>query len=203
MDLSCPATQKIRAWSCLAIECPVCERVSVTVVAGITMRAYKRLQMSSRIGKLGSVLEPKVSGDLVIPMFWAEETAQAPADLAQQFKATVYRAQWFERNLGKLSWILGGCFVLFGIILAVVTVELGADPEKWAPTSHAAAIAAARDMFTVQPTADEETGVQTAEATTSEVQVRPTTTDDSSLAAEAVDLERQRLLPPGRQEAST
>lgn len=55
------------------------------------MRAFKRMMMSSRIGSLGGVLEPHVAGNLTIPIFWVEETGEAPKELAQQFKVTVYR----------------------------------------------------------------------------------------------------------------
>lgn len=171
------------------------------LLAGITMRALKRLQISSRMGSLGDVLDPKVPGNLTIPMFWGEEWAEAPAHLAQQFKSTVYTAQWLERNLGKLCWILGGCFVLFGIILAVVTVELASDPDKWAPTSEAAVIAAARGMLSVGPADAVETGRGeglSAAAGVNDVSLHSAGEDSSTLAAEAGDLERQRLLAHGR-----
>jgi hypothetical protein len=49
------------------------------------------MMMSSRIGKLGSVLEPHVAPNLTLPIFWAEESGEATADLAQQFKTSLYR----------------------------------------------------------------------------------------------------------------
>lgn len=161
------------------------------------MRALKRLQVSSRIGSLGSVLDPNVRGNLTMPMFWGEEWAEAPADQAQQFKSTVYTAQWLERNLGKLCWILGGCFVLFGVILAVVTVELASDPDKWAPTSQAAVIAAARGMLSVSPPAVEESQHGEGSSAAAGLAFPSVGYDNSALAAEAEYLERQRLLARG------
>jgi hypothetical protein len=54
------------------------------------MRVYKRLMMSSRVGDLGSVLDPRVRPNLTIPMFWAEEAVAATPQLAAQFKSRVY-----------------------------------------------------------------------------------------------------------------
>eukprot|EP00879_Flechtneria_rotunda_P028466 GHRR01030582.1.p1 GENE.GHRR01030582.1~~GHRR01030582.1.p1 ORF type:complete len:491 (+),score=126.44 GHRR01030582.1:556-2028(+) len=126
--------------------------IDVEPTTGVTMRAYKRLMLSSRLGPLGSVLEPGVAGNLTIPMFWAEETGQLTHDLARQFKSSVYRAQWFIANLGKMCWILGGSLILIGILLAVLTVELASDPDKWPgqPASDVVVLAAARDMLSVR-----------------------------------------------------
>jgi len=55
------------------------------------MRVFKRLMMSSRVGELASVLDPRVRGNLTIPMFWAEEAVEATPELAAQFKGQVYR----------------------------------------------------------------------------------------------------------------
>lgn len=54
------------------------------------MRVLKRLMMSSRIGDLGSVLDPSVRHNLTIPMFWAEESVALTHQLAEQFKGRVY-----------------------------------------------------------------------------------------------------------------
>uniref|UniRef100_A0A383W126 Uncharacterized protein n=1 Tax=Tetradesmus obliquus TaxID=3088 RepID=A0A383W126_TETOB len=122
--------------------------VDVEPTTGITLRAFKRMMMSSRIGGLGSVLEPHVAPNLTIPIFWAEESGEAPQELAQQFKSTLYRAQWMVANLAKVCWIAGGCCMLCGIVLAVLTVQLAADPDKWQPVAaDESAIAAARDML--------------------------------------------------------
>lgn len=51
-------------------------------------------------------------------------------------------------NLAKVCWIAGGCCMLCGIVLAVLTVQLAADPDKWQPVAaDESAIAAARDML--------------------------------------------------------
>jgi hypothetical protein len=51
-------------------------------------------------------------------------------------------------NLAKVCWIAGGCFMLCGIVLAVLTVQLAADPDKWQPVAaDESALAAARDML--------------------------------------------------------
>ncbi|WIA16356.1 hypothetical protein OEZ85_013054 [Tetradesmus obliquus] len=122
--------------------------VDVEPTTGITLRAFKRMMMSSRIGGLGSVLEQHVAPNLTIPIFWAEESGEAPQELAQQFKSTLYRAQWMVANLAKVCWIAGGCCMLCGIVLAVLTVQLAADPDKWQPVAaDESAIAAARDML--------------------------------------------------------
>lgn len=63
------------------------------------------------------------------------------------------------QHLGKLCWISGGLTLLLGIILAVLTVELAADPDKWPGRSEAVLAAAAR-MFRVSSTAG---GLGTAE----------------------------------------
>jgi hypothetical protein len=63
----------------------------ISALAGITLRAFKRMMMSSRIGPLGSVLEPHVAPNLTIPIFWAEESGEATADMAQRFKSSLYR----------------------------------------------------------------------------------------------------------------
>ena len=55
------------------------------------MRAYKRLMVSSQVSDLGSTLDPKVPGNLTIPIFWAQEYSQINEDQAQQFKDMVYR----------------------------------------------------------------------------------------------------------------
>lgn len=54
------------------------------------MRVVKRLMMSSRVGELGSVLDPTVRHNLTIPMFWAEESVGLTQELAEQFKSRVY-----------------------------------------------------------------------------------------------------------------
>jgi hypothetical protein len=54
------------------------------------MRVLKRLQMSSRVGDLGSVLDPAVRPNLTLPMFWAEESVALTPQLAAQFKGRVY-----------------------------------------------------------------------------------------------------------------
>ncbi|KAF6251207.1 CD36 family-domain-containing protein [Scenedesmus sp. NREL 46B-D3] len=99
--------------------------VDVEPTTGITLRAFKRMMMSSRIGDLGSVLEPNVAPNLTIPIFWAEESGEVTQDLAQQFRSSLYsaftgphcvntfrltrwmhcrrRAQWMVANLSK-SW---------------------------------------------------------------------------------------------------
>lgn len=61
--------------------------------------------------------------------------------------------------MGKLCWISGGLTLLLGIILAVLTVELAADPDKWPGRSETVLAAAAR-MFRVSSTAG---GLVTAE----------------------------------------
>jgi hypothetical protein len=50
------------------------------------------MMMSSRIGELGSVLEPHVAPNLTIPIFWAEESGEATENLTQQFKSSLYRS---------------------------------------------------------------------------------------------------------------
>lgn len=50
---------------------------------------------------------------------------------------TLCRALWVVQHLGKLCWISGGLLVLLGVILAVLTVELSADPDKWPGRSEA------------------------------------------------------------------
>jgi hypothetical protein len=47
--------------------------------------------VSSRVGGLGSVLDPHVVGNLTIPMFWAEEAVEAPEAATQMFTNRVYR----------------------------------------------------------------------------------------------------------------
>jgi hypothetical protein len=47
------------------------------------------------------------------------------------------RALWVVQHLGKLCWISGGLLLLLGVILAVLTVELSADPDKWPGRSEA------------------------------------------------------------------
>lgn len=56
------------------------------------------------------------------------------------------RALWVVDHLGKVCWIGGGLLVLLGVILAVLTVELAADPDKW-PGKSEAVLAAAGRMF--------------------------------------------------------
>jgi hypothetical protein len=51
-----------------------------------------------------------------------------------------------------LCWISGGLLLLLGVLLAVLTVELAADPDKW-PGRSEAVLAAAERMFRVS-TAD-------------------------------------------------
>lgn len=120
--------------------------VDVEPTTGITMRVLKRLMMSSRVGDLGSVLDPAVRQNLTIPMFWAEESVALTHQLAEQFKSRVYTALWVLEHLGKMCWIGGGLLVLLGVILAVLTVELAADPDKW-PGRSEAVVAAAGRMF--------------------------------------------------------
>jgi hypothetical protein len=57
----------------------------------MTMRAYKRLMVSSQVAGLGSTLDPKVAGNLTIPIFWAQEYSQINEEQAQEFKDKVYR----------------------------------------------------------------------------------------------------------------
>jgi hypothetical protein len=51
-------------------------------------------------------------------------------------------------NLSKVCWIAGCCFMLCGVVLAVLTVQLAADPDKWqSVAADESALAAARDML--------------------------------------------------------
>lgn len=51
-------------------------------------------------------------------------------------------------NLSKVGWIAGGCFMLCGLVLAVLAVQLAADPDKWqAVAADESALAAARGML--------------------------------------------------------
>lgn len=58
------------------------------------------------------------------------------------------RAQWLVANLGKVCWVAGGCCLLCGLVLALLTVQLAEDPDRWpdAPPKDAV-LTAARDML--------------------------------------------------------
>jgi len=48
--------------------------------------------------------------------------------------------------LGKASWLAAGLLLLSGIVLAVLTVQLAADPDRW-PGAPADVMASARNML--------------------------------------------------------
>eukprot|EP00775_Hariotina_reticulata_P003236 gene3236-3513_t len=147
MPMFCGADERLAADSGL-----VCDEerhqtfIDVEPITGITLRAFKRLMVSSRVGGLGSVLDPKVVGNLTIPMFWAEEAVEAPEAATKMFTTRVYRAQWVVLYLGKACWLASGLLLLSGLVLAVLTVQLAADPDRW-PGGPADVMASARNML--------------------------------------------------------
>jgi hypothetical protein len=57
---------------------------------GITMRAYQRLQVSSQVAGLGATLDPLVSPNTTLPLFWAELSSEITQEAATQFRQRVY-----------------------------------------------------------------------------------------------------------------
>ncbi|KAG2441772.1 hypothetical protein HXX76_003385 [Chlamydomonas incerta] len=61
---------------------------------GVTMRAAKRLQLSSQLSDSArAVLEPAIAAPLLLPVFWAEEASQVSEAQAAAFRGSVYRVQ--------------------------------------------------------------------------------------------------------------
>lgn len=65
-------------------------------------------------------------------------------------------------HLGKLAWLSGGLLLLLGVLAAVLTVELAADPAaEWGPdrsgeSGVAALLDSARRMFRVSASGSDE-----------------------------------------------
>ncbi|PNW71524.1 hypothetical protein CHLRE_16g657950v5 [Chlamydomonas reinhardtii] len=83
---------------------------------GVTMRAAKRLQLSSQLSDTArAVLEPGIGAPLLLPVFWAEEASQVSEAQAAAFRGSVYRVQGWVAALR--AWALPAAAV--AAVLAV------------------------------------------------------------------------------------
>ncbi|KAG2451781.1 hypothetical protein HYH02_003559 [Chlamydomonas schloesseri] len=68
--------------------------IDVEPTTGVTMRAAKRLQLSSQLSDTArATLEPGIASSLLLPVFWAEEASQVSEAQAAAFRGSVYRVQ--------------------------------------------------------------------------------------------------------------
>lgn len=81
----------------MGVECDPAKHnlfLSVEPITGITMRAAKRLQISSTFDSRYSDFDPDVRST-VLPIFWAEEVGEISVADAQTFKDGVYAVRTF------------------------------------------------------------------------------------------------------------
>lgn len=97
---------------------------------GVTLRAAKRLMVSSQLSGLGASLEPHVPGNLTLPIMWAQEAGEATPALAARFSGPLHTAHWLAVHLGTICYLVGGSLLLIGVVLASATVELAADRDS-------------------------------------------------------------------------
>ncbi|KAG2485799.1 hypothetical protein HYH03_015510 [Edaphochlamys debaryana] len=104
-----------------ALEGPACDPerhstfIDVEPITGATLRAAKRLQMSSQLtDSARATLEPSIPTPLILPVFWVEEASQVSEPQAAAFRAKVY---------GVLGW---SSFVRkWALPLAVASAAVG------------------------------------------------------------------------------
>lgn len=119
----------------VGLNCSESEHVTfldVEPITGITMRAAKRLMMSTQYGPEWRAVEPHVRNTF-LPIFWVEEKSEASADQCSSFKKHVYGAQ---RASKVVLWVSVGVACFFGVLaLILLTAPLWAqqhasnDPE--------------------------------------------------------------------------
>lgn len=96
--------------------------LDVEPTTGITMKAGNRVQISSQIGSVGSTLDPNVSGDVIFPIFWLDESSQITPELARKFKDKVYVALKWEGILKQWPHVAGLAMMSVAAVLVVVGV---------------------------------------------------------------------------------
>lgn len=103
--------------------------------------------------------------------------------------------------LGKVSWLAAGLLLLSGIVLAVLTVQLAADPDRW-PGAPADVMASARNMLAAAGAPAGRSNMQPGQLPVSAaaghhgIVARPASAGQAAHDAEALepDEEQQKLL---------
>ncbi|KAL3140914.1 hypothetical protein ABBQ32_005445 [Trebouxia sp. C0010 RCD-2024] len=103
----------------LGLNCSLSEHVTfldVEPITGITMRAAKRLMMSTEYGPEWQAVEPRVKKTF-LPIFWVEEKSQATAAQCNTFKKQVYSAQKASK---LVLWVAVGVACFFGVLAVIL-----------------------------------------------------------------------------------
>ncbi|KAL0051752.1 hypothetical protein WJX82_001524 [Trebouxia sp. C0006] len=119
----------------VGLNCSQAEHVTfldVEPMTGITMRAAKRLMMSTQYGPEWRAVEPHVKKTF-LPIFWVEEWSQATSDQLTSFKSQVYGTQ---RASKIVLWVSIGVACFFGLLALILLTapwwdkrHSGNDPE--------------------------------------------------------------------------
>ncbi|KAL0022764.1 hypothetical protein WJX79_001660 [Trebouxia sp. C0005] len=106
--------------------------LDVEPMTGITMRAAKRLMMSTQYGPEWRAVEPHVKKTF-LPIFWVEEWSQATSDQLSSFKSQVYGTQ---RASKIVLWVSIGVACFFSLLALILLTapwwdkrHSGSDPE--------------------------------------------------------------------------
>ncbi|EFJ44403.1 hypothetical protein VOLCADRAFT_95412 [Volvox carteri f. nagariensis] len=103
--------------------------LDVEPTTGITMRAAKRLQLSSQITTSARMtLEPTITTSIILPIFWAEEASRISPSQAAAFRSTVYRAQRIAAATRRWSYPAAGLTAVLAAA-AVLAASL-ASPSR-------------------------------------------------------------------------
>ncbi|KXZ42318.1 hypothetical protein GPECTOR_162g133 [Gonium pectorale] len=97
--------------------------IDVEPNTGITMRAAKRLQLSSEItDSARATLEPGLRNATILPVFWAEEASQISPEQGAAFAATVYAAQRLAARLAAVGYPAATVLALVAAAAAATAV---------------------------------------------------------------------------------
>ncbi|GIL50309.1 hypothetical protein Vafri_6517 [Volvox africanus] len=105
--------------------------LDVEPITGITMRAAKRLQLSSQLTTSArGTLEPFIGTSLILPIFWAEEASQISGVQAASFRGSVYRAQHIVMAVRTWSYPVATAAIALAVLASLVVGRLSAQQSR-------------------------------------------------------------------------
>ncbi|GIL87240.1 hypothetical protein Vretifemale_15338 [Volvox reticuliferus] len=105
--------------------------LDVEPTTGVTMRAAKRLQLSSQLTTSArSTLEPFIRNSLILPIFWAEEASQVSGVQAALFRSSVYTAQHIVTAVRTWSYPAAAAAMALAVLALSVAGVLGAQQRR-------------------------------------------------------------------------
>ncbi|GLI63214.1 hypothetical protein VaNZ11_006070 [Volvox africanus] len=105
--------------------------LDVEPITGITMRAAKRLQLSSQLTTSArGTLEPSIGTSLILPIFWAEEASKISGIQAASFRSSVYHAQHILMAVRTWSYPATAAAIVLAVLALLVVGRLHAQQPQ-------------------------------------------------------------------------